>query len=260
VRSLSERWLKGVPALKDVAMRVQLVATDLTESELPDLAEALETTCMLAEQAEPRAREVLAAAMPTLTDPVHDELVERLRHEANESGHFALARLLRRRARPAAFPEQPPEPDQRHPGEARVGRALTLGERKALARSRDRFMLDRLLRDPHPLVIRNVLANARITEDDVVRLAARRPAFPDVQTEIAKHTRWSTRGRVRVALVQNPFTPPSVSVPLLALLVRPELEQVVGATDVPAIVRGAALDLLERRPPVPSPDDPPLTQ
>jgi hypothetical protein len=260
VRSLADRWLKGVPALKDVAMRVQLVAADLAGGDLPDVAEALEATCMLAEQAEPRAREVLAAAMPTLTDPAYEALVDRLRDVASESGHFALARLLRRRARPAAFPGEAPEPDQRHPGEARVGRALTLGERKSLARSRDRFMLDRLLRDPHPLVIRNVLANARITEDDVVRLAARRPAFPDVQTEIAKHHRWSTRGRVRVALVQNPFTPPSVSVPLLSLLVRPELEQVIAATDVPAIVRGAALDLLERRPPVPLPDDPPPTQ
>jgi hypothetical protein len=186
--------------------------------------------------------------------------VAQLRESAHEAGLLALARMLRRRARPAAFPEPPREPDQRHPGEARIGRALTLGERKALARSRDRFMLDRLLRDPHPAVIRNVLSNARITEDDVVRLAARRPAFPDVQIEIARHVRWSIRPRVRLALVQNPFTPPGVSVPLLSLLVRPELDQVLSASDVPAIVRGAARDLLERRPPVPSPEDPPLTQ
>jgi len=252
--------MRAVPTLKDVGMRTQLVANDLSSSDVGEIAEALEETCMLAEQAEPRAREVLSAAMPTLTDPASDALVAQLRESAQELGFLALARMLRRRSRPAAFPEPPPEPDQRHPGESRVGRALTLGERKALARSRDRFMLDRLLRDPHPAVIRNVLSNTRITEDDVVRLAARRPAFPDVQLEIARHVRWSIRQRVRLALVQNPFTPPSVSVPLLSLLVRPELDQVLAATDVPAIVRGAALDLLERRPPVPTPEDPPLTQ
>lgn len=246
--------------MKDVGLRIQLVANDLASLDVTEVAEALEATCMLAEQAEPRARDVLSAAMPTLTDPARDALIAQLRESAQENGRLALARFLRRRARPAAFPEPAAEPDQRHPGESRVGKALTLGERKTLARSRDRFLLDRLLRDPHPAVIRNVLANARITEDDVVRLAARRPTFPDVQAEIARHVRWSIRPRVRLALVQNPFTPPSIAVPLLSLLVRPELDQVLGATDIPAIVRGAALDLLERRPPVPPPDEPQETQ
>ncbi len=241
-------------------MRIQLVASDLARSSPAEVAEALESACMLAEQADPRAQEVLAAAMPTLTDPVHAELVDRLRSAAREAGFLALGRLLRKRARPAAFPEAPPGPDERHPGDAGVGRSLTLGERKALARKHDRFTLDRLLRDPHPAVIKNLLANPRITEDDVVRLAARRPAFPDVQSEIAKHARWSVSQRVRITLVQNPFTPPTISVPLLALLVRPELDQVVAATDIPAIVRGAALELLGRRPPVPLPEEPQTEQ
>jgi hypothetical protein len=260
VGALAERWMKGVPALKDVGLRVQLLASDLASLDVAEVAKALEETCMLAEQAEPRAREVLSAAVPTLTDPAHDALVAQLRESAQETGRLALARFLRRRAKPAAFPEPPPAPDHRHPGQSQVGKPLTLGERKALARGRDRFVLDRLLRDPHPAVIKNVLSNARITEDDVVRLAARRPTFPDVQAEIARHVRWSIRPRVRLALVQNPFTPPSISVPLLSLLVRPELDQVVAATDIPAIVRGAALDLLDRRPPVPLPEEPPETQ
>src|SRR5205814_396625 len=79
----------------------------------------------------------------------------------------------------------------------------------------------------------------RITEDDVVRLAAKRPTFPDVQAEIAQSPKWSVRVRVRLALVQNPFTPPAISVPLLPMLVRPELDQVMAATDVPPIVRSA---------------------
>ena len=238
--------------MRDVGLRVQLLASDLASREIAEIAEALEETCMLAEQAEPRAREVLSAAVPTLTDPAHDTLVTQLRESAQESGRLALARFLRRRAKPSAFPEPPPAPDHRHPGQSQVGKPLTLGERKALARGRDRFVLDRLLRDPHPAVIKNVLSNARITEDDVVRLAARRPTFPDVQAEIARH--------VGLARVQNPFTPPPSSVPVRALLVRPGADQVIAATDIPAIVRGAALDLLDRRPPVPLPEEPPETQ
>ncbi|HVY44664.1 MAG TPA: hypothetical protein VHB21_02250, partial [Minicystis sp.] len=121
----------------------------------------------------------------------------------------------------------------------------------ALARRSSRVALDRLLRDPHPVVIHNVLLNPRLTEEDVVRLAARRPAYADVLVEIARHPDWSQRARVRRALVQNPFTPAEVAVPLVRLLIRPELREVLAAPDVPAIVRAAAKELLERRPPVP---------
>ena len=62
-------------------------------------------------------------------------------------------------------------------GELRVpdfgrGRPLTLGERKTLARRRDRQLLGRVLRDPHPDVIQVLLGNPALTEEDVVRLAA----------------------------------------------------------------------------------------
>lgn len=224
---------------------------DMTVHPLDEVAEALEEVAMLAEQADPRAREALAAALPTLTDPVKDDFVGTLRTAAQESGHFALARLLRRRAGLRDGAHEVPEPNVRHPGEARVGRALTLGERKALARARNRDVLDRLLRDPHPHVIRNILENPRITEADVVRLAARRPTYPDVQSEIARSARWGVSPRVRLALVQNPYTPPSISVPLLPLLIRPELDQVRAAADLPPIVRSAAVELLGRRPPIP---------
>jgi hypothetical protein len=107
------------------------------------------------------------------------------------------------------------------------------------------------MKDPHPLVIRNLLGNPRLIEDDVIRMAARRPASPEAVLEIARHPRWSQRARVRMAIVQNPGTPPEVAVPLVRLLIRPELMQVAAAPDVPAVVRAAAAELLARRPPVP---------
>jgi hypothetical protein len=260
VSELATHWLKAVPALKETGLRVGLVGSEIEDTPLDVVAEALEHISMLAEQADPRAREVLSAALPILTDPAKGELVGSLREQAQEGGHFALARLLRRRGGIRDGLHDVPEPGERHPGEARVGRAVTLGERKSLARGRNRDVLDRLLRDPHPQVIRTILVNPRITEEDVVRLAARRPTYPDVQAELAKSPRWGIRQRVRVALVQNPYTPPAISVPILSMLVRQELEQVLQATDVPPIVRGAALELLERRPPIPAREDEPETK
>jgi hypothetical protein len=148
--------------------------------------------------------------------------------------------------REGAAPTQLQHPD---------GRPLTLGERRALARQPTRALLDKLVKDPHPMVVRILLENPRITEADVVRMAAHRPAIPEVVGEIAKS--WSHRTRVRMTILLNPGSPPAVSVPLLALLVRPELEEVGHAADLPATVRATALDLFDLRPPL-SPVEEPL--
>ncbi len=258
--SLAQRWLRNVPALRETQLRAGLVSAEVDEHTITEVAIALEEVCQLAEQAHERAREVLGAAIPVLTQPARAALVERLREEAHEAGHLALARFLRKRGGLRDGHHEVPEPDARHVADPKGGKTLTLGERKALARARDRDVLDRLLRDPHPHVIRNILSNPRITEDDVVRLAAKRPTFPDIQAEIAGNLKWGFRQRVRLALVQNPYTPPAIAVPILSMLVRPELFQVVAATDIPPIVRGAALELLDRRPPIPVQAEPETKQ
>ena len=60
------------------------------------------------------------------------------------------------------------------------GRPLTLGERKSLARTHDRSLIQRVVRDPHPDVIRILLDNPSLTEPDVVRICASRPCDPQV--------------------------------------------------------------------------------
>jgi len=84
----------------------------------------------------------------------------------------------------------------------------------------------------------------------------RRPAVGDIAREVARS--WSTSGRVRMALVQNPGTPVAVSVPLLALLSARELHEVRHAADLPPVVRATALELEELRRPMrsePKPDE-----
>jgi hypothetical protein len=247
---LADRWRRAVPSLRETALRAAFLRSELLGANPDAAAEALDRLADGAEQADPVARDVLAAAFPTLTDPAHAGWVEGLRETAQERSLLALARLLRRRrVSEAPGPDNPATRPLRTPPGAR---ALTLGERKALARRPTRLQLDRLLADPHPAVIRALLGSPRITEDDVMRMAARRPAYPDVLAEIARTPQWIRYARVRMALVQNPDTPAEVAVPLCGLLIKPELRQVVAAVDVPAIVRAAAIELLQRRPPSPS--------
>ena len=88
-----------------------------------------------------------------------------------------------------------------------TGRPLTLGERKSLARTHDRQQILLLLRDPHPAVVTILLDNPHVTETDVVRIAAARPAVPSALSLLAAHPRWSVRHPVKRALVWNPSTP-----------------------------------------------------
>lgn len=249
MNALTARWMRSVPGLREAALRAAYMRAELARKPLARVAVALDELCGRAEQADPVAREVLAAAVTMLADPAAEKLAGALRELAKDEALLPLGRLLRRKRRDPAL--EPPPAEERQVTIASNGRTLTLGERRALARRPSRAALDRLLRDPHPMVIHNVLDNPRVTEDDVVRLAARRPAYPDVLAEIARHVGWSQRARVRMSLVQNPATPAEIAVPMVRLLIRPELSQVAAAPGVPAIVRAAARELLERRPPVP---------
>jgi hypothetical protein len=154
-----------------------------------------------------------------------------------------------RRAPPAAHVAEL-KPEETRVPDYGSGRELTLGERRNLARRANRAAFDRLLADPHPRVIRELLTNPKLTEDDVVRLAARRPARAEILRQLARSPRWLRRSRVRLALLFNPGCPPELSIPLLGLCVRSELDQLVHSPDTPVVLRATAFELLERRPPL----------
>jgi hypothetical protein len=249
------RTVCGVPEL---GLRIAYVADLLAraDDDVVELAVTLDALCARAEQADLAAREALIAVVGALQEPACAAVVQRLREEAAGVPHLALERLVRQPVVTGSLaPRDVPEPeDDRVPDYGR-GRPLSLGERKALARRPDRNMTERLLRDPHPDVIRQLLANPKVTEDDVLTLAARRPCRPDVLVEIARAPRWSARPRIRMALVLNPDTPLDVAAPIAGLLMRHELRLVATSTTVAPAVRALCLEHLERRPPAPFPDE-----
>jgi hypothetical protein len=150
---------------------------------------------------------------------------------ARARGDHLLQRLLLS-AQPAtgAPPERPSIPGRPD---------LTLGERKSLARTRDRELLDRMLRDTDPAVLEIVLTNPRVTEQDVVRLAARRPTTQEAQRVLFR-TRFASRYGVRRALVLNPHTPTDLGAQLVSLLTEPDLRVVERDMQLPEPVRAAA--------------------
>jgi hypothetical protein len=123
-------------------------------------------------------------------------------------------------------------------------RPMSLGERKALARTHRREKLTLLVRDPHPQVVAIVLDNPHITEQDVVKMAAARPAVPDSLALIASHTRWSVRHAVKRALVLNPSTPLADAIRIATTLRSPELVELAGDASLPEQLRRHATEVL----------------
>ena len=138
-----------------------------------------------------------------------------------------------------------------HPKEVRSPmidreRDVTLGERRTLARRTDRDVLDRLLLDPDPIVVRNLLRNPRILERDVLKIASAQPTPVAVLQEVMRSDRWCTRRSVQLALIQNPDPPPNLARPLVELLDESGLREVNEARSIHPRVREVAATRLTR--------------
>jgi hypothetical protein len=129
----------------------------------------------------------------------------------------------------------------------RLGKDVTLGERRQLASGRDRKMLAQLLADLTPAVVRKLIQNPRIEMADVLSIATRRPNIADTLQEVARSHRWVAQYDVRVALVNNPYIRTGTALKLLALLRGPDLRQVAFAGDLHPCMAKAAECLLDIR-------------
>lgn len=239
-----QRVILGLP---EVALRVEWLRDYLTNTPIGRTALELERVCEASERSDPGARETVLALALLLARFGDQPFVSRLRTRAESDHLLSLGRLVRRAPAP---PRSVPPPDEAPVPDYGTGRELTVGERRSLARAPSRRAFDKLLADPHPLVIRQLLENPRLTEDDVVRIATRRPVRPEAVLAIARSERWLKRPRVRLAILLNPGSPPEVAMPLLAACTRSELIEILHGNDISKVLRATARELLARRPPL----------
>jgi hypothetical protein len=245
VETDSDRFKRAVLSLPDVRLRIDWLDLHVQSHPAPEVAAVLDVVIGESEISEPKAREVLVTVALWVAGTARETDLDALRRAALEGRLLSLQRVIRR----VPTPSQAPEPVEPRIPDYGAGRELTLGERRNLARRSDRQRFDALLRDPHPMVVTELLANPKTTEDDVVRLAALRPARATSIEAIAR-TRWLTRRRVRMSVLLNPGSPLRVAVPLVGLCTRSELLELARGADVPTILRITANELAERRPPL----------
>jgi hypothetical protein len=124
----------------------------------------------------------------------------------------------------------------------RADRVPTLGERKSIARKKDRNTIALALRDPSPWVIEQLLKNPNLTENDVVFIAANRPVSKEVLTVVGLSFKWRVSPRVAFALIMNPYTKPNISLSLIHNISRADAE-VAASSNLSRPIQ-EALDLL----------------
>jgi hypothetical protein len=247
--SLALAWLRSLGGLPEGDARIGAAARELERAEPIEAAHAL-GELITGASTDPLTSRVAAALIRALVSARPEDLPadarERITAAAIEFQIDEVAVLFSSDA-PA---RQMAEGEALRTDPALDG--LSLGHKRQLARSIDPERAARFVAESDPSVVGNLLLNPRLTEDLVVRVAARRPARAEALRQIWNSARWSTRRRVKLALAHNPYAEPEVVLKILPLLGGPDLRGVAEDSTLHPIVRAAARRLIEtRRPPDP---------
>ena len=239
IRVGPEQLIARLKALRDPRIRVRALVQALREGDPTAWVQILAAIMTRAHISDhPDVFEVLEAIIHAAADVALPYATRQQLYEAAMRQQLpAIARLFLVASPPtlgpgelaaSLAPERPLRPS---------GRPLTLGERKSLARTHDREQILLLLRDPHPAVVAILLDNPHVTEADIVRIAAARPAVPASLATLAAHPRWSVRHPVKRALVLNPSTPLADAIRIATTLRSQELRELAADPSVPEPLR-----------------------
>lgn len=124
---------------------------------------------------------------------------------------------------------------------------VSLGQKKSLAKKQDKIAWERLIYDQNTSVITNLLNNPRMTEQDILKIASKRPTSCEILEAIAENKKWVSRYPVKKALIYNPYTPTRISISLMNFLLIQDLEELCQHEALHEEIRKPALDLLKKR-------------
>ena len=238
-----EKLLSDLSALPEEKMRLDLLGRRLSRLSPENSARALDLIYRMGPPAAVHAKK----AASLLVDP--EGLRASLGAERYRLIYLAAIELgLKKVSR--LFTDLPPfkkglsgyETEEEAPMEQ-----VSLGERRALSKKQAKDVIDRLLSDPDPMVIGNILNNPRTTEKEVLKVASKRPNSPAILKLVVVHGKWSKRYDVRKAVAQNPYTLPRITVALLEGLMTQDLRAIAEDKTIHPQAREAAMDIVKER-------------
>lgn len=245
ITGLLDRLVVRVVSLESVDLRARIVATHLatlTPAELVFVGGLLVRRARDDRRAAATVSAVSRALALDLLDP--DQIASTLAQARSRADRLAEALFAQGPALRTYDSNDEPFVDRRI-------RAIPLGQRRALARSRDIDLLLRLAHDQDPRVIRSLLTNPRFTERDAVIVAARRPTHVHVLEEVLR-SRFGLSPRVREAVAHNPYAPVALAARAMATLSLPQLRALADDEKLADQVRRQARALAVSRRPTPA--------
>ncbi|HEY6052169.1 MAG TPA: hypothetical protein VIZ58_13020, partial [Thermoanaerobaculia bacterium] len=151
----ANRLRRLLSAIDDLDLRARRAAEMLRELPVEDAVSALDAVLRGAQKRLDPDAVALQGVLRGLHAHVGPELSEQLRRAAEDAEAHAVRALFTESEARKSFDVD------REAWVDREMRARSLGERKALARGRDRDLLARLAQDHDPAVVRNLLENPR---------------------------------------------------------------------------------------------------
>ncbi|MGH9574501.1 MAG: hypothetical protein ACRD40_13355 [Candidatus Acidiferrales bacterium] len=124
---------------------------------------------------------------------------------------------------------------------------LPIGEKLTLARRGSARIASAILAEGHPQSMRVALANAFLTESQVLKTLARHDLNERVVAAIATDPKWSGLYNVRMALMRNPFVPTECARTFVSDLTMRDLTDLVKLAETSASVRSVIVREIERR-------------
>ena len=124
---------------------------------------------------------------------------------------------------------------------------MTVGQKVRLAHLGNKTARGILLKDRNKQVTMAVIKSGRLTDGEVKSIAGSKNIDDEVLREVAGTREFLRRYPVKVALVNNPKTPPSVGVRLVGTLQKRDLQDLTRNHNIPSVIRQTAIRLFKQK-------------
>jgi len=124
---------------------------------------------------------------------------------------------------------------------------MTVSEKIKLATVGNREARNILIKDPNRIVTVAVMNSPKLKEEDVLSYAINRSLSDEVVKQISLKREWLQNYKIKLALIKNPKTPPTVSLKLLNHILEKDLRNIAKDKNVNPLVSRQALRVLDKK-------------
>jgi hypothetical protein len=124
---------------------------------------------------------------------------------------------------------------------------MSVSEKMKLATKCDKEARTILLRDSNKLVITATIKSPKITDEEILNIAKSKQSSDEALRLIVMNNEWIKNYSIKLALVNNPKTPPGVAIRFLKFLTKKDIKSVANSKGVSALIANSAKKIISVR-------------